>query len=45
MEIRTADDLVKLATWVNADNYFDYIGLVGAAAVNVTIENIKYGKL
>ena len=30
---------------VNADNYFDYIGQVGAAAVNVTKENIKYGKL
>lgn len=29
----------------NADNYFDYIGQVGAAAVNVTKENIKYGKL
>lgn len=30
---------------VNADNYFDYIGQVGAAAVNVTKENIRYGKL
>ena len=30
---------------VNADNYFDYIGQVGAAAVNATKENIKYGKL
>jgi hypothetical protein len=30
---------------VNADNYFDYIGQVGATAVNVTKENIKYGKL
>ena len=30
---------------VNADNYFDYIGQVGASAVNVTKENIKYGKL
>jgi hypothetical protein len=30
---------------VNADNYFDYIGQVGATAVNVTKENIRYGKL
>ena len=30
---------------VNADNYFDYIGQVGANAVNVTKENIRYGKL
>ena len=28
---------------VNADNYFDYIGQVGANAVNVTKENIKFG--
>ena len=29
----------------NADNYFDYIGQIGSAGVNVTKENIKYGKL
>jgi hypothetical protein len=34
-------DVVK----VNADNYFDYIGQVGPDAVNVTKENIRYGKL
>lgn len=28
---------------VNADNYFDYIGQVGASAVNVTKENIRFG--
>ena len=28
---------------VNADNYFDYIGQVGDAAVNVTKENIRFG--
>jgi hypothetical protein len=28
---------------VNADNYFDYIGQVGTAAVNVTKENIRFG--
>ena len=30
---------------VNADNYFDYIGQVGASAVNVTKENIKFGTI
>ena len=30
---------------VNAENYFDYIGQVGAAAVNVTKENIKFGTI
>ena len=30
---------------VNADNYFDYIGQVGTAAVNVTKENIKFGTI
>lgn len=30
---------------VTADNYFDYLGQVGANAVNVTKENIKYGTL
>ena len=28
---------------INADNYFDYIGQVGASAVNVTKENIRFG--
>ena len=28
---------------ITADNYFDYIGQVGATAVNVTKENIRYG--
>ena len=35
----TAYDVVE----VNADNYFDYIGQVGASAVNVTKENIRFG--
>ena len=30
---------------VNADNYFDYIGQVGASAVNVTKENIRFGTI
>ena len=30
---------------VNADNYFDYIGQVGTAAVNVTKENIRFGTI
>lgn len=30
---------------VTADNYFDYLGQVGANAVNVTKENIRYGTL
>lgn len=28
---------------ITADNYFEYIGQVGSAAVNVTKENIRYG--
>lgn len=30
---------------VTADNYFDYLGQLGANAVNVTKENIRYGTL
>ena len=32
-------------TDLTAENYWDYIGQVGSTAVNVTKENIKYGKL
>ena len=32
-------------TDLTAENYWDYIGQIGANGVNVTKENIKYGKL